>query len=475
MSDNVIKAGFKNMFYTFSSQLIAMVLSFISSFVLPFVLGVREFGYWQIYLFYASYLPLFYFGFNDGIYLRYGNKDYDQLPYEKLRAANKVFFIIQFIIVILGIAMILIFEKDINKKYVYIMDILFLPVAAATALSTSILLFTNRIKLYTLITVIGKTLLLCGIVIFLFLKVDNYKFIVLVDQLVKIIIAAISIYFCKEVYLGKSESLKNGTKEFIRNTKAGISLMIAMLAGTFLLGIGRLFVEKFMSIEEYGIYSFALSSTNLALVLVTSVGVIVYPTLKRLNEDKLPDYFNEINNILCILSFLAMLMYYPIVFIIDNYIDKYVDVLKFLYILFPLIYCHSKIQILINTYYKILRKEKTMLYFNVISIIIFVVITIPIFYFMKSAKIIALTTLIASAILCYGSEIYLKMKMKILDISNIVKEMAIILFFLIINMFIKDIFIAISLYIFIYIIFIFTIRKEIVVFLRKIRNMIKYN
>lgn len=473
MNDNVIKAGLKNMFYTFSSQLIAMILSFISSFVLPFVLGVREFGYWQIYLFYTSYLPLFYFGFNDGIYLRYGNKDYDQLPYEKLRASNKVFFIIQFIIIILGIVFIILFEKDINKKYIYIINILFLPFAATTALTASIFLFTNRIKIYTIITVLGKILLLAGILIFLFLKIDNYKIIIIVDQVVKIIIAFISIYFCKEIFWGKSESLKNGLLEFIENTKVGVSLMIAMLAGSFLLGIGRIFVEKFMSIEDYGIYSFALSSTNIALVIVTSVGVIVYPTLKRLNENKLPSYFKEINNILCSLSFLAMLIYYPIFFIVDNYINKYTGVLKFLYILFPLIYCQSKMQILINTYYKILRKEKIMLYFNIISIILFILITVPIFYFLKSSKIVALITLIVSIILCYGSEIYLKLIMKNLDICNIVKEIIVILLFLLINACVTNIFIAMCLYIFIYLIFVFTIRKEIEMVLVKIKKIIK--
>ena len=43
------------------------------------LIGVEKYGYWQLYLFYTSYVGFFQLGWNDGIYLRYGGEDYNNL------------------------------------------------------------------------------------------------------------------------------------------------------------------------------------------------------------------------------------------------------------------------------------------------------------------------------------------------------------------------------------------------------------
>src|SRR5699024_9201345 len=40
---------------------------------------VEDYGFWQLYLFYSSYIGFLHFGWNDGIYLRYGGEEYDDL------------------------------------------------------------------------------------------------------------------------------------------------------------------------------------------------------------------------------------------------------------------------------------------------------------------------------------------------------------------------------------------------------------
>ncbi|MEH7250466.1 hypothetical protein V7114_27310, partial [Neobacillus niacini] len=60
----------KNFSYTLSSNLISMIISTIVILIVPKVLGVEDYGYWQLYLFYASFVGFLHFGWNDGIYLR---------------------------------------------------------------------------------------------------------------------------------------------------------------------------------------------------------------------------------------------------------------------------------------------------------------------------------------------------------------------------------------------------------------------
>ena len=59
--------------------MISVVISALVTLVVPKLIGIEEYGYWQLYLFYSSYIGFLHFGWNDGIYLKYGGKEYNDL------------------------------------------------------------------------------------------------------------------------------------------------------------------------------------------------------------------------------------------------------------------------------------------------------------------------------------------------------------------------------------------------------------
>ena len=63
-----------NLMYSIVANLLSMFVSAILLLVLPNLLGETEYGYWQLYLFYTSYVGFFHLGLVDGIYLRIGGK-----------------------------------------------------------------------------------------------------------------------------------------------------------------------------------------------------------------------------------------------------------------------------------------------------------------------------------------------------------------------------------------------------------------
>lgn len=470
MKNHVVRTGLKNIVYTSVAQLVSMILSFVSSFVLPFILGVTEFGYWQVYLFYAGYMLLFLIGFNDGLYLKYGQYDYESLPYKNLRSSIRVFLLVQILIVIILMFLIML-VPDINKRFALSVNVLFLPITVAGAISMTIVQFTNRMKLYSFLIVFGKVVLLVTILLLIFIKLDNYRLIIIADQIVKILVSLIAIYYCKDLFLGSGTNFIDGCRVLWDNIKTGISLMLAVVIGTLLVGIGRFIVERFMTVEDFSIYSFAFSSTNLALVFVTSIGISIYPMLKRLNVENLPIYFGQMNTILNIIVFASMFIYFPIYFIVQSFIPQYEEALVFLFILFPLVVSQAKMQIIINTYFKVLREERAMLRVNVLSIILFLVITIPIFYFWQSNTAIAITTLITSVWCCYVSEIYLKRRMNIKYYINILEEMIVILAFLVLCGFFVNIINALIGYGIIFTVYIIRHRKEIFSYFVKVKYL----
>ncbi len=69
----------KNLYYTVAANFATLGISVLLNLFVPKLLGVTEYSYWQLYVFYSSYVGFLHFGWIDGIYLKIGGEEYDQL------------------------------------------------------------------------------------------------------------------------------------------------------------------------------------------------------------------------------------------------------------------------------------------------------------------------------------------------------------------------------------------------------------
>ena len=81
---NIIKVSLSNM--------IKLLAGVLVSFLLPRIIGVTDYGYYKTFTLYATYIGLLHFGFADGIYLKFGGKNYDELDRQSFRMYS--FFLI---------------------------------------------------------------------------------------------------------------------------------------------------------------------------------------------------------------------------------------------------------------------------------------------------------------------------------------------------------------------------------------------
>ena len=89
---------FKNLSYTVLANGTNTLVSMVLVLFVPKVLGVTEYAYWQLYLFYASYVGFFHLGWADGVYLKFGGKEYESLDKQYF---NTQFWLLTFAEVIL--------------------------------------------------------------------------------------------------------------------------------------------------------------------------------------------------------------------------------------------------------------------------------------------------------------------------------------------------------------------------------------
>jgi O-antigen/teichoic acid export membrane protein len=421
----------KNLYYSLSSNFLSLLISTLVILVVPKFIGVKEYGYWQLYLFYSSYVGFLHFGWNDGIYLKYGGKNYDDL--------NKALLFSQFIMLLLfqaafGIIFYLWapFMTD-NSDRIFIIKatsicILFTNI---TLTLNYILQSTYKIKEYAHITIIGKVFYFVLMMSLILAGKHQYKTMIMADLSGKFITFGIAAYYCKDIVFRQITSFYFTFQETVENISIGIKLMLANIASMLIIGSIRFGIERAWDIETFGKLSLALSTSFLLMIFLNAAGVVLFPFLRRLNPERLPQIYTGLRNILLMLLLTSMLLYYPLSHLLEIWLPKYAESIVFLSILFPLFIFEGKVALLANVYLKTLRKEKEMLIINIISLIFSLTLTVISTIVLRNLSFAVFSIILSLAFRAIISELYLSKLLKIPLLIDIVLETILIAFFVI--------------------------------------------
>ncbi|WP_264739731.1 hypothetical protein [Cytobacillus firmus] len=420
----------KNFSYTLSSNLISIIISTMVILIVPKLIGVESYGYWQLYIFYSSYVGFLHFGWNDGIYLRYGGREYQKL--------NKILFFSQFwslvffqiIIGVIIYSLSTVFNDDSNKLVIIKMTVLCMLLVNVRLMLIYLLQCTNRIKEYANIVLMEKVLYCFFILLFLLVGVRYYQFLIVADLLGKFLSLFYAAYCCREIVFNGFSTVSFSLKETIENIAVGIKLMFANIASMLTIGIVRFGIERGWDVGTFGKVSLTLSISNLLMLFINAVGIIMFPILKRTNLEKLPQIYLTMKTILMVLLLGLLVMYYPLKVILIAWLPQYADSLKFMALLFPMCVYEGKMALLINTYLKTLRKEKLILFINLISVFLSIIFTFLFTILLKNLSLAIVTIVVLLAIRCILAEVLLSKILKISVKKDVVFEIAMVLIFI---------------------------------------------
>lgn len=412
------------------AQGVVLLASLAKSLIIPKMLSIDGFAYWQVYILYSGFVGVFALGYTDGVYLRYGGLDYGQLPFKRLRASNKVFFAVLIALSTVSCCFSLLVD-DAAKSFALLFVSLDIVVVGVSGLLLYVLQITNRIKSYSFLSAFDKVLMLVLIVGIALAAVPDYRIFILCDFFTKLTACVVLLAYCKDTFYGQSDSLANGVKGYLQEVKVGFSLLVANLAGMIAVNIGRIIIELFGGTADYAYYSFGITVTNLVLTFVSAIALVLYPNLKRMNHEQLIPFFVRISSGATLVSALGLLAFFPITIFIELVFPQYAPLLAYLNLLFLAVVGQVKMQLLNNTYYKTLRLEKRLLAVNAQSILCFIVLGGLSFYFTHDVWWVAFATAIVMLVRSWLSEYELRNKLKIHHSRTLVVEMAAcVIFFL---------------------------------------------
>lgn len=443
MSRKIVKEGLQNSVYMLVSQSINLILGIVRSVLLPIMLGLVNYGYWQVYILFLSFAGAFALGINDGIYLRYGKFKYQDLPKKKLRTTIAMFVFVQIIFVLVLSAFVSL-ENTAARRVAIQWAIINIPIIGLTGVLGCILQTTNQLKKFSLFAFVDKLLVLLLVFAILLMKTDNFIYIIYADTFARLFALCLMMWSCQQVIFGALGNIKEALVEMWDNFNIGIKVMISSLTGTLILTFGVFYVERTQPIEIYSLYSFSTSTIALVLILVTALGMVVYPTLSRIAQNKYARYYLKLNKLFNILIYFVLIIYYPVVIFISIFMKKYTGIFIYLPIIFGIILIQSKMQILINPYYKLLREESKMLKDNITGFLIALVLVVFSFQLFHSVIAVAAATFFAMLYRLLTMEKYLFKKMRIK--KNVITIDILFVFYFIFCAYLPNLFISMVLY-----------------------------
>jgi len=411
-------------------------------------------------------------GLTDGAYLRYGGYEYEDLN-KKVFVSQYWFLVVLEIFISSSIVLFYILVSPGTSKTIVV---LFTCLAGILIVPRSLLMFmlqaTNRIKESSIMLMIERVIYFILVIAFLISGIKQFEYLIVADIIGKIFSVFYSFYVCKELVIGKFESVKMSIKEIVINISVGSKLLFANLASMLIIGIVRFFIEANWSIETFGKVALTLSISNMLMLFINAIAAVLFPTLKRTPQERLPAIYKMVRTLITLPLVGLLIFYYPLKVILSAWLPQYADSLTYMALLFPMCLYEGKMLLLINTYLKTLRKEKWMLIINLTTVAMSLVLTCISVFVLNSLNLTILCIILLLAFRCIVAEIYLARFLNIEVKMDIILELSITIVFIVISWYLSVIS-ALFIYLVVYMIYLMIKKNDIIDLWRNVKMLIK--
>lgn len=388
----------KNAFMVISSNLLTLLVSLFMGFVIPKYLSVDDYAYYHIYQLYIAYAGFFHLGLVNGIYLKYGHLDVDELPVNDFRKYSRAMVILQLgMAALLLVILFLLFPEDMNIGVAYAFTIVNIPLMNIKWFYSSINQFTKRFVIDSAVTYMQNVLQCVMVAAVIIFSLYNYLVLLIAVTLINLI-CMIAVMIQNKQFVNVFAITKEETKpdrSVGSLIKGGFFFMISEFVAIIILGIDSIFVQNLFTLTDFAMYSFAVSIISVMYTLISTVSNLIYPYLVRVDDDKYAKYYTLMSDVLTFVALMSMLAFYVAKFLVIHWLDKYEASLFIASILFGTVIFRTLIMLVCGNYFKVLKMTKEYTKNNFFSIVLAFVLDFLAYIIFKDCTYIAYASLLA--------------------------------------------------------------------------------
>ena len=366
----------------FSANFLSMLSSIIIGFVVPVVLSLDSYAYLKTYTFYLSYIGLLHFGFIDGMYIKYGGKEIENLNRGELKLEHKVFIIIQIIVTVFFIGLAVINEDII--LFLFALSIIPINTVAFYKLFYQSVgefkKYANISYVYTLIYLITNLLLT---VVF---RSKDY----ILYCMTSILANGVVFLYLEYKFIREFKKIKlKYDRNVWNNIKVGFFILLGNLSVVMFYAIDRWFIKLFYNLNDFAYYSFAISMLNIINLLVSAISVTFYNYLAK---DENEEMIKKFKRYFIILGTFSSFGYFVLAGIIGIILKKYIPALDIISVSFTAYPYMIVINALYVNLYKARKNERKYLKVVLLMLVISIFYNTIAMLLSKNPVVIAIAT-----------------------------------------------------------------------------------
>lgn len=402
------------------SNLIKLMSGVLVGFLLPKIIGVEDYGYYKIFTLYASYIGLFQFGFIDGIYLKYGGKDYEQLDIKEFRSYSVFYILCQlFFGALVFVCSFLI--RGVELKFIIICLSLFMMFSNIISYFQIVSQITNRFKELSTRNIIQSAMNICAILSLCLLAYGgktsiSYRIYTIMYVIITIILCVWYIRTYKDLVFGTRN--KMDYKLFLKLVVLGLPLLFSNLCQTLILSLDRQFVSILFSTTIYAVYAFAYNMLSLITTATAAISTVLYPLLKRTDTNKMKESYQNYISIVIFIVYMCLAVYYPLVPFVNSFLPQYSQSLMIFRIILPGLGISSAVTIVMHNYYKAEGRSVEFFIKCILTVVLSVIANYLAYYMVGTPESISVASIIVMVIWFFISEEFFIRNYRIKTYSN---------------------------------------------------------
>jgi len=397
----------RNVIIYSAGQVLLFVIGAIQGLIVPKFLSIVDYGYFQMFALYSSYAGLLHLGFTDGALVRWASGGKEIISRE-LKPAF-IFYSMQLMAVILPLVIICSFILHAQNQfialsvlaYAFVYDFGFLFIFAAQAV--------RNFKLIALVNIIRSVIVFAAIIFILATGHNFYNLVILALICGQLIFSIIMVLQYRKYLMTKvSEiSINSMWQQAKLNFRIGIFILLGNLIIVLYTTFDRLIINTFFSVEQFAIYSFAMSIVLIAYIFVSAVSQVFFPYLARVGTELRVKAYQLGKPSIIIIWCCILAAYYPAVWLINLYLPQYTESIAILKILLCTVVFGGLIQILHVNYYMSFQRQKKYFLFALASLAVLAILIVLTLVLNRTLQNVALATLVGFGVWYFVNEIYL--------------------------------------------------------------------
>lgn len=398
------KALAGNAVVAFAAQGVSLLVSLIMSLLVPKVLGVATYGYWQLFIFYVSYSGFFHFGLDDGVYLLEGGKTREEIDKRLVNSQFRVGVFTQLVVGLVVALLVLITAPEQERTFVLFAFALYTMMLNLSAYFGYVFQAMNETKLFSFMTMLERAVFLGFLVILVVFRIDSFQPFVVAYLIARACALLFSCWHARDFLRAGALPVAESLRVSFSCMKVGFGLMLANIADMLILGIGRFLVDNAWGIEVFGKVSFALSLVNFVITFVAQGSMVLFPALRQGTEEEQKSFYGAIRDAMEVTFPAIYVLYFPLVAVLTWWLPQYAESMVFFAYLLPVCVFNTKMDVCCTTYFKVLRMERVLLAVNVVTVLASFIFALLGVYVFGSLEVVLLGAVLSIACRSLWSE-----------------------------------------------------------------------